>query len=68
MKWRVILEFDSDNHGWAVWCPELPGHTSAGDSSDRSFTKYSSRDRAVSGTRDRDNPPDFATIARAENS
>jgi predicted RNase H-like HicB family nuclease len=32
MKWRVILEFDSDNHGWAVWCPELPGCTSAGDS------------------------------------
>jgi predicted RNase H-like HicB family nuclease len=32
MKWRVILEFDSGNHGWAVWCPELPGCTSAGDS------------------------------------
>ncbi len=32
MKWRVILEFDSDNHSWSVWCPELPGCTSAGDS------------------------------------
>ena len=30
MKWRVILERDSETSDWAVWCPELPGCTSAG--------------------------------------
>ncbi len=31
MKWRVILEFDAETEDWAVWCPELPGCTSAGE-------------------------------------
>ncbi len=31
MKWRVILEFDEEVGEWAVWCPELPGCTSAGE-------------------------------------
>ena len=30
MKWRVILERDEESGEWAVWCPELPGCTSAG--------------------------------------
>jgi len=30
MKWRVILEPDPETGEWAVWCPELPGCTSAG--------------------------------------
>lgn len=30
MKWRVILEPDPEIGEWAVWCPELPGCTSAG--------------------------------------
>lgn len=30
MKWRVVLELDEDSGEWAVWCPELPGCTSAG--------------------------------------
>jgi predicted RNase H-like HicB family nuclease len=30
MKWRVVLERDEDSGDWAVWCPELPGCTSAG--------------------------------------
>ncbi len=30
MKWRVILEPDPETGDWAVWCPELPGCTSAG--------------------------------------
>jgi predicted RNase H-like HicB family nuclease len=32
MKWRVILETDIETGDWAVWCPELPGCTSAGES------------------------------------
>ena len=32
MKWRVIFERDDDTGDWAVWCPELPGCTSAGRS------------------------------------
>jgi predicted RNase H-like HicB family nuclease len=30
MKWRVVLEKDSETGDWAVWCPELPGCASAG--------------------------------------
>ncbi|MGB7210952.1 MAG: type II toxin-antitoxin system HicB family antitoxin [Pyrinomonadaceae bacterium] len=32
MKWRVVLEFDEELGEWAVWCPELPGCSSAGES------------------------------------
>ena len=32
MKWRVILEPDPETGDWGVWCPELPGCTSAGES------------------------------------
>ncbi|MBP0012113.1 MAG: type II toxin-antitoxin system HicB family antitoxin [Roseofilum sp. SBFL] len=31
MKWRVVLEIDPQTHDWAVWCPELPGCVSAGE-------------------------------------
>ena len=31
MKWRVMLEPDPDTGEWAVWCPELPGCVSAGE-------------------------------------
>jgi predicted RNase H-like HicB family nuclease len=31
MKWRVILEPDAETGDWAVWCPELPGCASAGE-------------------------------------
>jgi predicted RNase H-like HicB family nuclease len=31
MKWRIILEQDAENGDWAVWCPELPGCASAGE-------------------------------------
>ena len=30
MKWRIVLEQDSETGDWAVWCPELPGCASAG--------------------------------------
>jgi len=31
MKWRGVLEQDEETGDWAVWCPELPGSTSAGE-------------------------------------
>jgi predicted RNase H-like HicB family nuclease len=31
MKWRVVFEKDGETGEWAVWCPELPGCVSAGD-------------------------------------
>ena len=31
MKWRVVLEPDPETGAWAVWCPELPGCVSAGE-------------------------------------
>lgn len=30
MNWRVVLEKDPETGDYAVWCPELPGCTSAG--------------------------------------
>ena len=32
MNWRVVLEKDAETGDWAVWCPELPGCASAGES------------------------------------
>ncbi len=37
MKWRVVLEQDSTTGDWAVWCPELPGCTSAGATEDEAL-------------------------------
>ena len=31
MKWRVVLEPDLETGDWAIWCPELPGCVSAGE-------------------------------------
>ena len=31
MNWRVILEKDPETGDFAVWCPELPGCASAGE-------------------------------------
>jgi predicted RNase H-like HicB family nuclease len=31
MKWRVLVEHDSETGDWAAWCPELPGCASAGE-------------------------------------
>ena len=32
MKLRVVVEYDLEVDSYAVYCPELPGCTSAGDS------------------------------------
>jgi len=37
MKWRVILERDEQTGEWAVWCPELPGCTSAGETEEEAL-------------------------------
>ncbi len=37
MKWRVILEHDSETEDWAVWCPELPGCTPAGETQEEAL-------------------------------
>ncbi len=31
MKFRVVVEYDSETKGYAAYCPELPGCCSAGD-------------------------------------
>jgi predicted RNase H-like HicB family nuclease len=31
MKYRVVLERDEETGDWAIWCPELPGCVSAGE-------------------------------------
>ena len=37
MKWRVILEFDPETRDWAVWCPELSGCVSAGETEEEAL-------------------------------
>ncbi len=37
MKWRVILERDPETGDFAVWCPELPGCTSAGETEEEAL-------------------------------
>lgn len=44
MKWRVIIELDSETGDWAVWCPELPGCVSAGETESEDARKYSGSD------------------------
>ena len=29
--WKVVLEFDPATGDWAIWCPDLPGCASAGE-------------------------------------
>ena len=36
-KWRVILEKDLETKEWAVYCPELPGCISCGDTEEEAL-------------------------------
>lgn len=48
MKWRVVLEHDPETEDWAVWCPELPGCTSAGETQQGALDNIREADRTVS--------------------
>ncbi|MBM3925949.1 MAG: type II toxin-antitoxin system HicB family antitoxin [SAR202 cluster bacterium] len=37
MKVRVVIEYDSKVRGYAAYCPELPGCTSAGDTEEEAL-------------------------------
>lgn len=37
MKWRVIIEQDEETGDYGVWCPELPGCASAGESQEEAL-------------------------------
>lgn len=37
MEWRVVLEPDVETGSWAVWCLELPGCTSVGESEEEAL-------------------------------
>lgn len=37
MTWRVVLERDPATGDWAVWCPELPGCASAGETEEEAL-------------------------------
>ena len=37
MKLRVVVEYDSEVDSYAIYCPELPGCTSAGDSEEEAL-------------------------------
>lgn len=37
MKWRVILEADSETGEWSIWCPELPGCVSCGETEEEAL-------------------------------
>ncbi len=38
MKWRVVLEHDSETNDWSVWCPELPGCVSCGSTEEEALS------------------------------
>ncbi|MBI4216957.1 MAG: type II toxin-antitoxin system HicB family antitoxin [Chloroflexi bacterium] len=37
MKLRVVVEYDAEVGSYAVYCPELPGCTSAGDTEEEAL-------------------------------
>jgi predicted RNase H-like HicB family nuclease len=37
MKFRIVLEYDSETKSYAAYCPELPGCCSAGDTEDEAL-------------------------------
>lgn len=36
-NWRVVIEKDVETGEFAVWCPELPGCTSAGETEEQAL-------------------------------
>lgn len=37
MSWRIVLERDEETGDFAVWCPELPGCASAGETEEEAL-------------------------------
>ncbi len=37
MRLRAVVEYDNEADGYAVYCPELPGCTSAGDTQEEAL-------------------------------
>ena len=37
MKWRVVLEADAETGEWSIWCPELPGCVSCGETEEEAL-------------------------------
>jgi predicted RNase H-like HicB family nuclease len=37
MKWRILLQQDSETGDLAAWCPELPGCASAGETEEEAM-------------------------------
>ncbi len=37
MKWRIVVERDPETGDWAVWCPELPGCASCGETEEEAL-------------------------------
>lgn len=37
MKLRVVVEYDPETKGYSVYCPELPGCASAGDTEEEAL-------------------------------
>lgn len=43
VKWRVILEPDPETNDWSVWCPELPGCVSCGETQAEALENFRRR-------------------------
>lgn len=37
MKWGVVLEADPETGDWSIWCSELPGCVSAGETEEEAL-------------------------------
>ncbi len=53
MKWRVVLEADAETGDWSVWCPELPGCVSAGETEEEALENIREAIRASHRLRQR---------------
>ena len=40
MTLRTICEYDEETSSWAIYCPELPGLTSCGDSEEEAVSNF----------------------------
>lgn len=40
MSLRTVLEYDEECNSWAIYCPELPGLTSCGDTEEEALSNF----------------------------
>jgi predicted RNase H-like HicB family nuclease len=63
MKWRVVIEHDSETDAWSAYCPELPGCASAGVSKEEALINIREAIELYLEPSEDDKLPSKATVA-----